>query len=120
MDSGSRKIYHVHGFDSRQFLEHYVSDKPDMVFEEDFLRFPIENFVKAFRPGHIRGDVLIDLSIGPMIHYLYAPSEFFKHIIILKVRDRCILELKRWLNTRTGAFDWGHATKIHVDIEGKR
>ncbi|XP_056399915.1 nicotinamide N-methyltransferase-like [Hyla sarda] len=69
--------------------------------------------------GHIRGDVLIDLSVGSLIHHLYAPSEFFNHIIILKVRDRCILELKRWLNTRTGAFEWGHATKIHVDLEGK-
>ncbi|XP_056397743.1 indolethylamine N-methyltransferase-like [Hyla sarda] len=119
MDSGSRKLYHKHGFDSRQFLELYFSDKPDMVFEEDFLIFPIENFVKAFRPGHIRGDVLLDLSLGSLVHHLYAPSEFFKHIIILKVRDRCILELKRWLNTRTGAFEWGHATKIHVDLEGK-
>ncbi|XP_056398439.1 indolethylamine N-methyltransferase-like [Hyla sarda] len=119
MDSSTHKIYHIHGFDSRQHLEHYFSDNPDMVFEDDFLKFPIENLTKAFKPGHIRGDVLIDLSISSMIHHLYAPSEFFKHIIILKVRDRCILELKRWLNTRTGAFEWGHATKIHVDLEGK-
>ncbi|XP_069804706.1 indolethylamine N-methyltransferase-like [Dendropsophus ebraccatus] len=113
------KIYHVHGMDSRQHLEHYLSDKPDMVFQEDFLIFPIENLMKTFSEGHIKGDVLIDLSIGSLIHHLYAPSEFFKNIIILKVKDRCILELKRWLNTRTGAFEWGHATKIHIDIEGK-
>ncbi|XP_056397744.1 indolethylamine N-methyltransferase-like [Hyla sarda] len=119
MDSGSYKIYHIHGFDSRQHLEHYFSDKPDMVFEGDLLKFPIENLTKAFKPGHLRGDVMIDLSPGSMIHHLYAPSEFFKHIIVLKVRDRCILELKKWLNTRTGAFEWGHATKIHVDLEGK-
>ncbi|XP_056397745.1 nicotinamide N-methyltransferase-like [Hyla sarda] len=119
MDSSSHKIYHVHGFDSRQHLEHYLSDKPNMVFEEDFLIFPIENLTSVFRTGHIRGDVMIDLSGGSLVHHLYAPSEFFKHIIILKVQDRCILELKRWLNTRTGAFEWGHATKIHVDIEGK-
>ncbi|XP_069804578.1 nicotinamide N-methyltransferase-like [Dendropsophus ebraccatus] len=119
MDSSSHKLYHLHGMDSRQHLEHYFSDKPDMVFEEDFLIFLIENFTKTFSAGHIRGDVLIDLSIGSMIHHLYAPSEFFKAIIILKVRDRCILELKRWLNTRTGAFEWGHATQLHVDLEGK-
>ncbi|XP_056397747.1 indolethylamine N-methyltransferase-like [Hyla sarda] len=103
----------------REHLELYLSNKPDVVFEEDFLIFPMENLTKIFMPGHIRGDVMIDLSIGSMIHHLYAPSEFFKHIIVLKVQDRCILELKRWLNTRTGAFEWGHATKIHVDIEGK-
>ncbi|XP_056400555.1 uncharacterized protein LOC130294568 isoform X2 [Hyla sarda] len=48
MDSGSRKLYHVHGFDSRQLLEHYLSDKPEMVFEEDSLKFPIENLKKTF------------------------------------------------------------------------
>ncbi|XP_075183470.1 nicotinamide N-methyltransferase-like [Anomaloglossus baeobatrachus] len=55
-----------------------------------------------------------------MIHHLYAAYEFFKHIIILKMRDRCIMELKRWVDSRTGAFDWQHAAKLHVDIEGKR
>ncbi|XP_066462060.1 nicotinamide N-methyltransferase-like [Eleutherodactylus coqui] len=55
-----------------------------------------------------------------MIHHLYAACEFFKHIIVLKATDRCILELKRWLDTRTGAFHWGHATQLHVDAEGKR
>ncbi|XP_073513301.1 indolethylamine N-methyltransferase-like [Phyllobates terribilis] len=69
--------------------------------------------------GQIKGDILIDLSPGPMIHHLFAAYEFFKHIIVLKSRDRCILELKRWVDERTGAFDWSHATKLHVDIAGK-
>ncbi|KAG9466789.1 hypothetical protein GDO78_016106 [Eleutherodactylus coqui] len=70
--------------------------------------------------GHIGGEILIDLSLGPIIHHLYAACEFFKHIIVLKTRDRCIMELKRWLDTRTGAFHWGHATQLHVDTEGNR
>ncbi|XP_069802680.1 nicotinamide N-methyltransferase-like [Dendropsophus ebraccatus] len=118
MYSSTFKCYHVHGFDSRQFLEHYFSDKPDMIFEDDLLTFPIKNLVKPFTVGHIKGDVLIDLSIGSLVHYLYAASGFFKHIIVLKASDRCILELKRWLDSRTGAFHWGHATKIHVEMEG--
>ncbi|XP_056397756.1 nicotinamide N-methyltransferase-like [Hyla sarda] len=119
MDPGCHKLYHVHGFDSRQFLEHYLSDKADMVFGEESLKFPIENLTKVFTEGHIKGDVLIDLSLSSMVHHLYSACEFFNHIIVLKAQDRCILELKRWLNTRTGAFDWGHATKLHADIEGK-
>ncbi|XP_056398327.1 nicotinamide N-methyltransferase-like [Hyla sarda] len=118
MDSGSRKIYHVHGFDSRQLLEHYFSGNTENGFLEDSLLFPIENLTKIFTDGHIKGDVLIDLSTGSFVHHLHAACEFFKHIIVLKVQDRCILELKRWLDTRTGAFDWGHATKLHVEIEG--
>ncbi|XP_069803333.1 indolethylamine N-methyltransferase-like [Dendropsophus ebraccatus] len=119
MASSTHKLYHVHGFDSRQHLENYMSDKPEMGFEEDSLKFPIESFAKTFSKGHIKGDVLIDLSAGSFVHHLYAACEFFKHIIVLKVSERCILELKRWLDTRTGAFDWGHATKIHLDIEEK-
>ncbi|XP_066463515.1 nicotinamide N-methyltransferase-like [Eleutherodactylus coqui] len=120
MDSSACKLYHVDGFDSRQFLETYFSDKPEMVFIEETLRFPIENLTKTFTAGHIKGEILIDLSVGPMIHHLYAACEFFKHIIVLKASDRCILELKRWLDTRTGAFHWSHATQLYVDTEGNR
>ncbi|XP_066461810.1 nicotinamide N-methyltransferase-like [Eleutherodactylus coqui] len=120
MDSSAYKLYHVDGFDSRQHLEHYLADKSYKAFTEDFLTFPMENLAKTFKMGNIKGEILIDLSIGSMIHHLYSACEFFKHIIVLKVRDRCILELKRWLDTRTGAFHWGHATQLHVDIQGNR
>ncbi|XP_056399032.1 nicotinamide N-methyltransferase-like [Hyla sarda] len=115
MDSSPHKIYHVHGFDSRQALEDYFSDKPDMAFEEDALMFPIENLKKTFTEEHIKGDVLIDLSAGSYVHHLFSACEFFNHTIVLKVQDRCIMELKRWLDTRTGAFNWGHVTKLHVE-----
>ncbi|KAG8546770.1 hypothetical protein GDO81_029853 [Engystomops pustulosus] len=118
MDSCDHKLYHVHGFDSRKLLEDYLSDKPDMVFGDDSLVFPIRNLLKTFKLGHIKGDILLDFSIGSIIHHLYAACEFFNHMIVLKVQDRCMLELKRWVDTRTGAFHWGHAAQLHVDIEG--
>ncbi|XP_071969442.1 nicotinamide N-methyltransferase-like [Engystomops pustulosus] len=118
MDSTARKLYNVHGFDSRQHLEYYFSDKSEMIFAEDSLIFPMKTLTETFSLGHIKGDILIDLSLGSMIHHLYAACEFFKHIIVLKVNDRCILELKRWVDTRTGAFHWGHAAQLHADIKG--
>ncbi|XP_069804639.1 nicotinamide N-methyltransferase-like [Dendropsophus ebraccatus] len=117
MASSTHKLYHVHGFDSRQFLEHYLAENNEI--QDDSLKFPIENLTRVFTKGHINGNVLIDLSIGSMVHHLYSACEFFKHIIVLKVSDRCIMELKRWLDTRTGAFDWGHAIKLHGEIEEK-
>ncbi|KAG8568499.1 hypothetical protein GDO81_014025 [Engystomops pustulosus] len=119
MDSSTHKLYHVHGCDTRQVLDSYFSDKSEVDFGEDSLIFPIENLTKTFKFGHIKGDILLDLSIGSIIHHLYSACEFFKHTIVLKLQDRCILELKRWVDTRTGAFQWGHAAQIHVDIEGK-
>ncbi|XP_069598647.1 nicotinamide N-methyltransferase-like [Ranitomeya imitator] len=118
MDSSTHKRYHEDGFDSRQHLESYLSDNPDMISVEDSLIFPIENLLKSFTEGHVQGDILIDLSPGSMVHHLFAACDFFKHIIVLKMRDQCIMELKRWVDERTGAFDWNHATKLHADVEG--
>ncbi|XP_075695067.1 nicotinamide N-methyltransferase-like [Rhinoderma darwinii] len=112
MDSSTHKLYHVHGFDSRQFLEHYFSDKPDMVFGDDTLKFVIENLRQVFAMGHIDGDILIDLSVGSFVHHLYSACEFFKNIVVLKVNNRCIMELKRWVDERTGAFYWGHTSTL--------
>ncbi|XP_073511458.1 indolethylamine N-methyltransferase-like [Phyllobates terribilis] len=119
MDSCNCKIYHEDGFDARQSLKDYFSDKPEMSFREYYIIFPIENLVKTFTEGHIQGNILIDLSASSTIHHLYAACEFFKHIIVLKANDRCIMELKRWVDERTGAFEWDHAAKYHADIEGK-
>ncbi|KAM3921592.1 nicotinamide N-methyltransferase-like [Leptodactylus fuscus] len=119
MDSSTYKRYHIHGYDTRQLLDQYLSDEPEMVFGEDALIFPMKSLTKAFSAGHIKGDILLDLSIGSLVHHLYSACEFFKDIIVLKIQDRCILELKRWTDKRTGAFHWGHVGKIHVDIEGK-
>ncbi|XP_073441179.1 nicotinamide N-methyltransferase-like [Dendrobates tinctorius] len=123
MDSCTYKFYYADGFDSRQYLESYLSDKSEMVFGDNSLKFPIENLAKIFADGHIKGDVLIDLSIGPLAHQLFAACEFFKQIIVLKIRDewqlKCIMELKRWVEDCAGAFYWGHAAKLQVDLEGK-
>ncbi|XP_077113552.1 nicotinamide N-methyltransferase-like [Ranitomeya variabilis] len=118
MDSSTYKFYNENGLDSRQHLEHYLSDNPEMAFGEDIVEFPVKNLLKTFTEGHIKGDVLIDISPGSMVHHLFAACEYFKHIIVLKSRDSCIMELKRWVDERTGAFDWSHATKLHVDVNG--
>ncbi|XP_069596839.1 nicotinamide N-methyltransferase-like [Ranitomeya imitator] len=115
MDSSPYKRYHVDDFDSRQHLEDYVANGPDSAFEEDSLIFPTETLLKTFTEGHFKGDVLIDLSQGSLVHHLFAACEFFKHIIVLRARDTCIMELKRWVNKCTGAFDWSHVTKLHVE-----
>ncbi|XP_075696820.1 nicotinamide N-methyltransferase-like [Rhinoderma darwinii] len=117
MDSTTHKVYHEHDFDSRQYLEHYFSDKPDMVFGDDILKFPIENLRQLFAVGHIKGDNLIDLSLGSFVHHLYSASEFFENIIVLKINNRCIMELKRWVDERTGAFYWGHTSTLHQETE---
>ncbi|XP_063797892.1 nicotinamide N-methyltransferase-like [Pseudophryne corroboree] len=118
MDSSSYKFYPEHDVDSREHLETYFSNRPDMVFGEDTLKFPMECLYRAFSEGHIKGDLLIDISFGSHIHHLYTASGFFKQILVLKCSEQCIMELNRWINTRTGAFDWSHIMTYMKCLEG--
>ncbi|XP_075047499.1 nicotinamide N-methyltransferase-like [Mixophyes fleayi] len=118
MDSTCHKFYHVDDFDSRAFLDTYFSDKPEMVFGDDALKSPMEKLHHIFKAGHIKGETVIDISIGPMVHFLYSACEFFKHIYLLRFTEKCVMELNRWLNTRTGAFQWNHASTYITALEG--
>ncbi|XP_018430248.1 PREDICTED: nicotinamide N-methyltransferase-like [Nanorana parkeri] len=119
MDSAQKKFYHIHGLDSRSFLDFYFSDKEDMVFGEDTLKFPMMNLHYVFSTGFIRGNLLIALSHGPFIHHLYSASNIFKDIILLMFSEKCSMELRRWLGDRTGAFDWTHTKTAVEELEGK-
>ncbi|XP_073457470.1 indolethylamine N-methyltransferase-like [Aquarana catesbeiana] len=120
MDSTTHKLYHVHGMDSRGFLDTYFSNKEDMVFAEDSIKFPMAMFHYQFSSGRIEGTFLIDISLGSAIHNLYSASNSFKNIVILKFQEKCIMELNRWLHDRTGAYDWSHTSSAAAELEGTR
>ncbi|XP_073459493.1 indolethylamine N-methyltransferase-like [Aquarana catesbeiana] len=120
MDSTTHKLYHVHGMDARGFLESYFSNKEDMVFADDTLKFPMAMIHYQLSTGRAEGTFLIDISIGSSIHQLYSASKFFKKIVILKFQERCIMELNRWLYDRTGAYDWSHTSSAAAELEGTR
>ncbi|XP_068102592.1 indolethylamine N-methyltransferase-like [Hyperolius riggenbachi] len=119
MDCGPKKYYHKHDFDSRHYLETFFSDKPDMVFADDSLKFPMVNFHYVFSSGFMKGDVLVDLSIASIIHHLYSVCDIFKDIIILKLNERCNMETSKWKDSRTGAFTWSHASAHAAKLEEK-
>ncbi|CAI9596933.1 unnamed protein product, partial [Staurois parvus] len=113
------KLYHVHGLHSRTLLDTYCSSKPEMPFAHEALSYPANKFHNAFSTGDIKGDVLIDMSIGPIIHHLYSAQKYFRDIILLKPSDHCIVEVKKWMNSRTGAFDWSHTCTLVTETEGQ-
>ncbi|XP_018430253.1 PREDICTED: nicotinamide N-methyltransferase-like [Nanorana parkeri] len=119
MDSIPKKFYRIHRFDSRSHLELYFSGKEDMVFKEDILKFPMMNLHYVFSRGFIRGNLLIDLSLGSFIHHLYSAANIFKDIIIMKFSEKCSMEVRRWLGDRTGAFSWNHTKTSVEELEGK-
>ncbi|XP_075047537.1 indolethylamine N-methyltransferase-like [Mixophyes fleayi] len=118
MDCTSHKFYLEDEFDSRMFVDMYFSDKPDMVFADDALKFPMKKLHQTFSAGEIKGDTLIDISFGAFIHHLHSACDFFKAIYSLKFSEKCIMELSRWLNTCTGALDWNHTLSYVTALEG--
>ncbi|XP_040182248.1 nicotinamide N-methyltransferase-like [Rana temporaria] len=112
------KLYHVHGMDSRSHLDMYFSNKEDMVFAEDSIKFPMANLYYQLSTGRLEGTFLIDISFGSIIHQLFSASNTFKYIVILKFQERCIMELTRWLHDRTGAYDWSHTSSAAAEFEG--
>ncbi|XP_073459303.1 nicotinamide N-methyltransferase-like [Aquarana catesbeiana] len=119
MEPGSHKLYHVHGFHSRNMLDMYCSGKAEMPFTHEALLYPMEKFHNAFSSGDFMGDVLIDISTGPIIHHLYAALKYFRNIILLKASDHCIVEVKKWTDNRTGAFDWSHTSTRATELAGQ-
>ncbi|XP_069804633.1 indolethylamine N-methyltransferase-like [Dendropsophus ebraccatus] len=118
MDPGDHKLYHVHGFDSRKVLDTYMSDEEGKTFGDDALIFPMKKIHSIFVQGHITGDSLIDISMGSFIHHLYPAYDFFKEVTLLRVSEGCVMELNKWLNTRTDAFDWAHTARMLAEITG--
>ncbi|XP_072283052.1 indolethylamine N-methyltransferase-like [Pyxicephalus adspersus] len=118
MDCEPKKLYHVHGFDSRNHTDTFFSNKSPFVV--DCLKFHMDSlYHKALAQGHIGGQLLLDISCGCVIHQLFSAVDFFQDIIVLKVNDRCIMELKKWISGEPGARDWKHCSSYITEIEKK-
>ncbi|CAH2320333.1 nicotinamide N-methyltransferase-like, partial [Pelobates cultripes] len=66
----------------------------------------------------IRGDTLIEATMGPLMHHLCTVSDIFKDITILKFNDESFKEVKKWLDTHTECFDWSHTSKYITELYG--
>ncbi|XP_068102591.1 indolethylamine N-methyltransferase-like isoform X2 [Hyperolius riggenbachi] len=77
------------------------------------------DYAKSRQKGFVKGDVLIDISMGSFIHHLYSACDIFKDIIILKLNERCNMETSRWKGSHTGAYNWTNASAHAAKLEGK-
>ncbi|XP_068129609.1 indolethylamine N-methyltransferase-like [Hyperolius riggenbachi] len=116
MDSTETKMYNKHGFNSKEYLETYFSEKSSPVFGDELLKFPMEKIHQACVSGDIKGDILIDISVGPIVHHLYPMCGLFKDILLFRFNERCIIELRKWRNAHDGAFDWTHISPTMAEL----
>ncbi|CAH2316842.1 nicotinamide N-methyltransferase-like [Pelobates cultripes] len=121
MEGMKHKHYHDEEFDHHLIIETYVGrDKTDT--KEELL---ISTLQKVFQclcsvicKGIVKGETLIDLTIGATFCQLMVMSDFFKEITILDSSDRTLNEMEKWLNKEPGAVDWSHAAEISREMKG--
>ncbi|XP_075462685.1 indolethylamine N-methyltransferase-like [Ascaphus truei] len=118
MDSSLHKNYHDEEFDPRGFINTYFYNGTNDMFK-DVVVYPITQLFKTFSSGHVRGETLLDVSIGPLAFHLLTVCDFFKEINVIEFTDANIREFEMWKNKEPGAADWSHAAKIICELEGK-
>ncbi|XP_053308960.1 nicotinamide N-methyltransferase-like [Spea bombifrons] len=119
MDSTPLKHYHLHPCDPKHFFDTYFSPKTDELLLEEAVINPMSYLHKELVSGHIKGEMLVDISIGPAMYQLITVCEFFKEITLLELNDLCISEMEKWINNHEEAFDWSHASTYMMDPEGR-
>ncbi|KAG8434658.1 hypothetical protein GDO86_012861 [Hymenochirus boettgeri] len=105
-------------FDPRLYLETYFHLGSGSL-ADDFLRFTLSNFHKAFTSGSVKGTTLIDIGTAPSIYQLLSACEYFEDITVTWYTTRELQELQKWINKDPGAFDWSSVVKHVCELEGK-
>ncbi|KAM8927181.1 indolethylamine N-methyltransferase-like [Pelodytes ibericus] len=120
MNPSSLKHYHEHSVDPQCLFDTYFSSSADKQYIEEIVMFPIHEFHKEAKSGHIKGGTLIDFSVGSTLSHLFPVCKHFKDVIILEFNDECVRDVQKWVNNEEGAFDWSHASQIVSELEGDR
>ncbi|XP_075459237.1 nicotinamide N-methyltransferase-like [Ascaphus truei] len=74
----------------------------------------------CLQKGRVRGDTLIDISLGSTVFHLFSASDIFKEIIVIEFTEPNIQEFEKWLKKDPGAADWSYAAKALCELEGNR
>ncbi|XP_053308432.1 nicotinamide N-methyltransferase-like [Spea bombifrons] len=86
----------------------------------EWVNFVLTNFRKAFSPGGVKGETLIDIAAGPTIYHLLSACEVFKKIITSDFLEQNRAEVEKWLKKEPGALDWTDIVKRVCELEGNR
>ncbi|XP_068129608.1 nicotinamide N-methyltransferase-like [Hyperolius riggenbachi] len=79
---------------------------------------PSATATRRLLDGDIKGDLLIDISLGPMVHQVFQIDVFFRDILLFRFMERGIIELQKWRNAQDDAFDWTHISSTMAELLG--
>ncbi|XP_075462660.1 indolethylamine N-methyltransferase-like [Ascaphus truei] len=119
MDSSLHKHYHDKEFDPKAYTEAFFCDEAFPLIDE-CMEFPLKKLHEMISSGRVRGDTLIDISLGPLIYHLLSACDIFKEIIVVEFTEPNIQEFEKWLKKDPGTADWSYAAKALCELEGNR
>ncbi|XP_056397758.1 nicotinamide N-methyltransferase-like [Hyla sarda] len=118
METIKQKLEDVDALNNRTFLQTYFSTDNKTSFVDETLKFLIKSLHNILAAGNFKGQTAYDLSVGSIIHQLFALCEYYPEITILKLNEALITEVTKWMNSDTDAFNWGHACNFLKELVG--
>ncbi|XP_078540059.1 indolethylamine N-methyltransferase-like [Lissotriton helveticus] len=102
---------------ARLFLETFYSDRT-VISKQEIFYYPLERLHEVFKPGGIKGNVLISMALGPTFLQVLPACEHFKEIYVATPSETDEAECKNWLQNKPDAFDWIPVIKSLCTLEG--
>ncbi|XP_078496199.1 nicotinamide N-methyltransferase-like [Lissotriton helveticus] len=103
-------------YDPRKMLQRYFVEDCEIV--EDSIKQLFPAYLRILSSSAVKGGSLIQVSIGPVIHYTIPACEYFTEITFACLNDKSMEELQKWLKNDPDALDCSHVIKLFLELQG--
>ncbi|KAG8430009.1 hypothetical protein GDO86_018642 [Hymenochirus boettgeri] len=117
MASTQHKHYHDEEFDTCCNYETYIGS--NKVFNENFVEDIMKNVYKILTSGSVKGDTILDISVGLLRFPLFVVADYFKTIIMIDSSNSSIEEMQKWIKREPGSVDKSHMAAFACALKGK-
>ncbi|XP_063291740.1 indolethylamine N-methyltransferase-like [Pelobates fuscus] len=119
MSSTAHKDYHDKAFPAKRLVEVYFCDDSFPLIKEN-VEFPMEQIHTDIDSGVVKGETLIDFSVGATASHLIPVCNGFKDIYVVEVNERNINEFEKWRQNKQDSVNFSYGAKVHHKLEGGR
>ncbi|XP_078496054.1 indolethylamine N-methyltransferase-like [Lissotriton helveticus] len=75
-------------------------------------------YLRIYTNCAVEGGSLIQVSIGPLIHFTIPACEYFTEITFACLQCKSMEELRKWLKNEPDAVDCSHVIKLFCELQG--
>eukprot|EP00079_Xenopus_tropicalis_P029660 XP_012825242.1 PREDICTED: nicotinamide N-methyltransferase-like [Xenopus tropicalis] len=118
MSGTEQKYYLDEDLDACLLFDTYFgADKT--IAKKELLEDPMSFLYKLFSSGFVKGETLINLSVGSDVSKTFVAADFFKNIILLESSDSSIKAIESWIQNKPGAAEQSHAAEFACSLKGQ-